>query len=166
MYSEVGRGTTFKVYLPRIDAVVDAATSMSPSATLRGTETILLVDDDDRVRLATAVILRRSGYHVIDAANANDALVECDSVRGAIHLLLHRRRDAQNERAGAGAAGSSRVVPDIKVLCMYAGYTDDSVVRHGVLEAHFAFLQKPVTPQTLRAKVRAVLDEDDTARRP
>jgi two-component system, cell cycle sensor histidine kinase and response regulator CckA len=156
VYSEPGVGTTFKVYLPRVDAAVEAARVVEPPTTLRGSETILLVDDDDQVRVVARGILQRGGYHVIDARHAGEALLHSEEYAGTIHLLLS---DVVMPQMG-GPALAKRLAstrPDMKVLCM-SGYTDDSIVRHGVLEAHIAYLQKPFTPGALTTKVREVLD--------
>jgi CheY-like chemotaxis protein len=156
VYSEVGKGTTFKVYLPRVEAAIEIVGATVPPTTLRGSETILLVEDDDQVRVVARGILRRSGYHVIEARNAGEALLHCEEHAETIHVLL---TDVVMPQM-SGPALAKRLVttrPDMKVLCM-SGYTDDSIVRHGVLEAHIAYLQKPFTPDTLTAKVREVLD--------
>ena len=156
VYSEVGKGTTFKVYLPRVDAAVEAIGETMPPTTLRGTETILLVEDDDQVRVVARGILRRSGYHVIEARNAGEALLSSEQHAGTIHLLLSDV--VMPQMSGPELAKRlAGVRPDMKVLCM-SGYTDDSIVRHGVLEAHIAYLQKPITPDTLATKVREVLE--------
>ncbi|MGA3121933.1 MAG: PAS domain S-box protein [Polyangiaceae bacterium] len=156
VYSEVGKGTTFKVYLPRVDAAVETVGENVAPTTLRGSETILLVEDDDQVRVVTEGILRRSGYHVIDARNAGEALLLSEKHPGRIHLLLSDV--VMPQISGPDLAKRlARARPDMKVLCM-SGYTDDSIVRHGVLEARIAFLQKPITPQGLTTKVREVLD--------
>ena len=156
VYSEVGKGTTFKIYLPRVDAVVDVVRSAEPPTTLRGSETILLVEDDDQVRVVARGILRRGGYNVIDAHNPGEALLSAEEYRGTIHLLLSDVVMPQM----SGPALAKRLAsmrPEMKVLCM-SGYTDDSIVRHGVLDARIAFVQKPITPDALMAKVREVLD--------
>jgi PAS domain S-box-containing protein len=156
VYSEVGKGTTFKVYLPRVDAAVEIAGETVPPTTLRGSETILLVEDDDQVRIVARGILQRAGYHVIDARNAGEALLHSEKHPGTIHLLLSDVVMPQVSGPElAKRLASAR--PDMKVLCM-SGYTDDSIVRHGVLEAHIAYIQKPITPETLTTRVREVLD--------
>jgi DNA-binding NtrC family response regulator len=124
---------------------------------LRGTETVLLVEDDDQVRAVARSILRATGYQVIEARSAGEAILQSEKHKGAIHLLL---TDVVMPQMGgpelAKRLASTR--PNMKVLCT-SGYTDDSIVRHGVLDAHFAYLQKPITPESLTTKVREVLDE-------
>jgi two-component system cell cycle sensor histidine kinase/response regulator CckA len=157
VYSELGRGTTFKVYLPRVDDTVDEALPSAPPVTLRGSETILLVEDQEQVRVVAESILKRNGYRVLVAQGAGDALLLCERHPGAIDLLL--TDVVMPQMSGAELAKRVAVTrPDTKVLCM-SGYTDDSIVRHGVLESGMAFLQKPFTPESLTRKVRLVLDE-------
>jgi PAS domain S-box-containing protein len=156
VYSEVGKGTTFKVYLPRVDAAVETVGETVPPTTLRGSETILLVEDDDQVRVVARGILQRSGYYVIEARNAGEALLHSEKHPSTIHLLLSDV--VMPQMSGPELAkrlASAR--PDMRVLCM-SGYTDDSIVRHGVLEAQIAYLQKPITPEALTTRVREVLD--------
>jgi two-component system cell cycle sensor histidine kinase/response regulator CckA len=156
VYSELGRGTTFKVYLPRVDADVEDARAQEPPTTLRGSETILLVDDDDQLRVVAKSILQESGYHVIESRNAGEALLHSEKHGGTIDLLLSDV--VMPQMSGPELARRlSTVRPEMRVLCM-SGYTDDSIVRHGVLEAHLAYIQKPITPVTLATKVREVLD--------
>ena len=155
VYSEVGKGTTFKVYLPRVEANVEAVRATEAPTTLRGSETILLVEDDDQVRAVARGILRKNGYHVIEGRNAGEALLHSEGYPGTIHLLLSDV--VMPQMSGPELAKRlAKARPDIRVLCM-SGYTDDSIVRHGVLEAHIAFLQKPITPDMLATKVREVL---------
>jgi two-component system, cell cycle sensor histidine kinase and response regulator CckA len=157
VYSEPGRGTTFKVHLPRVDAALDVgdASSTAPRR-LDGTETILLVEDDDQVRLVARGILKRQGYRVIEARNAGEALLLSQATSGAIDLLLsdvvmpHMSGPELAERLAVDR-------PTMKILCM-SGYTDDSIVRHGVLESNVAYLQKPLTPDSLATRVREVLE--------
>jgi two-component system cell cycle sensor histidine kinase/response regulator CckA len=156
VYSEVGRGTTFKVYLPRVDNGVEPAQVLEPAAKGKGSETILLVEDDDQVRTVTRDILRRGGYEVLEARNAGEAILLAEKHPEVIHLLL--TDVVMPQMSGPELAkrlGGAR--PDMAVLCM-SGYTDDSIVRHGVLEASLAFLQKPITRAALITKVREVLD--------
>jgi CheY-like chemotaxis protein len=163
-YSELGKGSTFKVYFPRVEATLDPTDRAPSPGTLRGTETILLVEDQDQVRTVAQGILRRHGYRVIVAQNAGEALLVCETEQSLIHLLL---TDVVMPHM-SGAELAKRIAlsrPDTKVLCM-SGYTDDSVVRHGVLESSVAFLQKPFTPESLARKVRDVLDTPSPPRGP
>jgi two-component system cell cycle sensor histidine kinase/response regulator CckA len=159
--SEPGKGTTFKVYLPRVDSEAEAANRLEAQPTSsRGAETILLVEDDDQVRAVARGILRRHGYHVIDARNAGEALLSAEKHAGRIHLLLSDvvMPQMSGPELAKRLAGTR---PEMKVLCM-SGYTDDSIVRHGVIEARFAFIQKPITPETLSKRVREVLESTES----
>jgi signal transduction histidine kinase/CheY-like chemotaxis protein len=154
--SRPGKGTTFKVYLPRVQAAVEVARPTLAPTTLCGTETVLLVEDEDSVRAVARAILQRNGYRVIHASNAREALIICEQHADVIHLLL--TDVVMPEMSGADLAVRVRQIrPKTKVLFM-SGYTDESVARHGVLEPGVAFLQKPITPKTLARKVRDVLD--------
>jgi two-component system, cell cycle sensor histidine kinase and response regulator CckA len=156
VYSEPGKGTTFKVYFPRVDAAVESVRPVEPLTTVRGSETILLVEDDDQVRAVARGILVKNGYHVMEARNAGEALLISEKHPSTIHLLLSDV--VMPQMSGPELAkrlAASR--PLMRVLCM-SGYTDDSIVRHGVLEAHLAYLQKPITPDALTTRVREVLD--------
>jgi two-component system cell cycle sensor histidine kinase/response regulator CckA len=158
VYSEPGQGSTFKIYLPKTSGAVEAPRHQLAPSTLRGTETILLVEDDDQLRMVVSSTLRRQGYQILVAQNGGEALLICEKHRDGIDLLL---TDVVMPRM-SGPELAKRLCatrPAMKVLCM-SGYTDDSIVRHGVLEAGMTFLQKPVTPTTLATKVREVLDAD------
>ena len=155
--SEVERGTTFKVLFPRTDRTSALAASPSTAiATLHGKETILLVEDEERVRHVVRMILRRHDYDVLEAQNGGDALLICEQHEGPIHLLLTDVvMPRMNGRQLADRLASIR--PAMKVIYM-SGYTDDSIVHHGVLDSGIAFVQKPITPGVLLTRVREVLD--------
>ena len=157
VYSEVGKGTTFKVYLPLVEEAPDATgPSTSPAGELHGSETILLVEDDEGVRKVTAKILKTHGYTVLEAGRGEEAFRVSGRHDGPISLMVTDVvMPGMSGRELAERLRSSR--PGMKVLFI-SGYTDDTVVRHGVLEARMAFLQKPFTPSVLARKVREVLD--------
>ncbi len=154
--SDVDRGTAFRIYLPRVDEALSDEPAPPGSTTLRGSETILLVEDEGQVRAIFHSALRRQGYQVLDAASGVEALALVAAHPGTIHLLV---TDVVMPLM-SGPELAQRVtarLPGIRVLCM-SGYSDDSVSRHQLREAGVAFLQKPVTPSVLAAKVREVLD--------
>jgi len=155
VYSELGKGSTFKMYFPAVLAKAEHAGRSPVSSTARGTETILLVEDQDQVRAVAQGILTRSGYRVLTARDASEALLICEMEEAAIHLLL--TDVVMPHMSGAELASRvQRMRSGIRVLYM-SGYTDDSVVRHGILESEMAFLQKPFTPESLTRKVREVI---------
>jgi len=159
VYSEPGQGAVFKVYLPRIDAGVESATPAETpvdTTTPRGSETILLVEDQEEVRELARDILLEHGYTVLEAGDPDEAWPIFNHHKSTIDLLL---TDVVMPRA-SGRQLADRVLPvrpDLRVLYM-SGYTDQAIVQHGVLEAGIAYLEKPFTIDTLTRKVREVLD--------
>ncbi len=157
VYSEPGLGTTFKIYLPRVDAPARASGATArPRESFRGTETVLLVEDATAVRSVTHQALHRQGYTVLDAASGAEALKIAASHEGPIHLLL-------TDVVMPGLSGRqlsdrlTQIRPETRVLYT-SGYTNDAIVRHGVLESGIGYLQKPFTMDALARKVREVLD--------
>jgi CheY-like chemotaxis protein len=158
VYSEPEQGATFKVYLPRVDDVVPSSRPSAGAAPAARTgETVLLVEDDAKVRRLTGHILQSAGYLVLEAGDGADALRVGERERGPINLLvtdvvmpiLGGRQLAERLRA---------LHPETRVLYL-SGYTDDAVVRHGMLESESAFLPKPFSAVVLAHKVREVLDK-------
>jgi two-component system cell cycle sensor histidine kinase/response regulator CckA len=156
VYSEPGKGTAFKVYLPRVGEAPALPEPHVPTvAPPRGTETILLVEDEQAVRTLSRRVLEARGYRVLEAGNGAKALEVARGSTGPIHLILTDL--VMPDMTGTELA--SRLLslrPGVRVLYM-SGYTDDSVVRNGLLEQGRLFLQKPFTPETLARKVREAL---------
>lgn len=156
VYSEPGHGTTFKLYFPRVGGTATTSSEPPPPESVRGHETILLVEDDAQVRALARTILRRSGYVVLEAANGGEALLICEQHPARIDLLL--TDVVLPLMSGRQIADRLRSIrPEVKVLFM-SGYTDDTALHHGVLDTGIAYLQKPLTPASLTRKVRALLD--------
>ena len=157
VYSEVGQGTTFKVYLPRVDTLATAPHAEPPAAASpRGAETILLADDDDALRTLACRVLRAQGYTVLEARNGRDAIELCSNHSGPIDLILSDI--VMPELGGRGLAeGIATTRPHARVLLM-SGYTDDDVLRRALVDRRTEFLQKPFTPSVLAKRVRDVLD--------
>ncbi len=155
--SRPGQGTTFVLYLPRVEAPISAAfPERESSGAFEGTETVLVAEDEPGVRSLVRDTLRLKGYTVLEAGNGAEALALADRWSGPIHLLL---TDVVMPQMN-GRELSERLVerrPGLKVLFM-SGYADDAVFRHGVIAEDLQSIQKPFTPSALAGKVRTVLD--------
>jgi CheY-like chemotaxis protein len=158
VYSELGRGTTFKVYLPRVDQPLDeAARTVALGPMPRGNETVLLVEDEPAVSRLACRVLEAQGYTVLRAANGEDGLLVAREHKGPpIRLVV---TDVIMPQMGGKAMAQwlQSTDPGLKVL-FTSGYTDDALAHHGILEPGVAFLPKPYTPATLTRKVRELLD--------
>jgi CheY-like chemotaxis protein len=162
--SEVGRGTTFKVYLPRTDETAPSGRPAQDFGVLPGgSETLLLVEDQDAVRAFARHVLLTAGYTVLEARDGEEALRVARQCQGPIHLLV-------TDVVMPGMSGPqlaemlARDRPGLRALFV-SGYADEALTRCGVPEAGPAFLQKPFNPVRLARKVRKVLDADAAARR-
>ena len=162
IFSEPGRGTLVKIYLPSAEAKAAAETEEPASTTsLKGTETILVVEDETRVRKLICQVLTAQGYQVLEALGGEQAIRRAAKHNGSIHLLL--ADVVMPEMSGPRAEEQIRALhPGIKVLYM-SGYTDEAIVHHGILDSGQAFLQKPFLPNTLARKVREVLNTEAAA---
>ncbi|OGP69499.1 MAG: hypothetical protein A2Y80_06060 [Deltaproteobacteria bacterium RBG_13_58_19] len=157
VYSEPGQGTSLKIYLPQFDRDLEAVPeSVLPLEYLQGSETILLVEDDEVVRKMVHKLLERSGYSVLEVRKGSDALQVCEGHAGPIHLMI-------TDVVMPGISGPdlaerlAALRPEMHVLFM-SGYAQDAVVHHGILDRGIAFLQKPFRADVLVRKVRQVLD--------
>jgi CheY-like chemotaxis protein len=157
IYSELGKGTSFKIYLPRLEATGElAGVSQAPDKCEWGSETILLVEDEDMVRQVARRILARYGYTVLEAASGPEALALSGKHAGTIHLML-------TDVVMPGMSGQDIMVqlrpqrPEMKVLFM-SGHTENAIVHHGELDPGTAFIQKPFKHDVLAQKIREVLD--------
>jgi two-component system cell cycle sensor histidine kinase/response regulator CckA len=158
VYSEPGKGSTFKIYFPRVGGAVDPLPSRDAAPEpARRVATILLVEDEDQVRTMARTILRRQGHVVLDASNGGEALLICEQHGGNIDLLL---TDVVLPRMSGRrlAERLAPIRPAMKVLFM-SGYADDAIVHHGIIDSGVTFLQKPFTPTSMARKVSEVLRE-------
>jgi two-component system, cell cycle sensor histidine kinase and response regulator CckA len=152
--SEPGQGTTVKVFIPRLE--IDPADLVDVKATIRGDETVLIVEDEDGVRELLWKILTDHGHTVLEARHGRDALTVAASYDHPIQLLV---TDVVMPEMGAGELVDQLVAsrPELKVLYI-SGYTNDEVTRRGISRSEAAFIQKPFTSEDLMRKVREVLD--------
>jgi len=157
VYSEPGQGTTFKIYLPAVAGeTVQRKKEQPPTDDLTGSETILIVEDDDMLRNLAREILQLQGYRILDAENGIEALRISEEHRGQIHLMI---TDVVMPKMGGKKVADrlQPLYPQVKVIYM-SGYTDNSIAHHGILAPGLNFLQKPFSPEVLARKVREVLD--------
>jgi CheY-like chemotaxis protein len=158
LYSEPGQGTTFKIYFPAVDDNIQTANTMPRTVEQRmGVETILLVEDAASLRVLTKKILELSGYTVLAAGNLAEALKLAEECKWEIHLLLTDVVMPEGSGPDVAYALKGRCL-DLKILYM-SGYTGTAMVHQGILESGSQLLQKPYSPDSLREKVREVLDE-------
>ncbi|MGA7512329.1 MAG: response regulator, partial [Candidatus Sulfotelmatobacter sp.] len=157
VYSEPDRGTSFKIYLPRVDQPAEAVgLEKRPAGVQRGTETILLVEDDAQLRALTSSVLAHCGYKVLSAAGTEEGLALCRENHREIHLLVTDViMPGMNGRQLAEQV--KKLSPSTKVLYV-SGYTSNAIVHYGVLDPGLSFLPKPFSLAALVAKVREVLD--------
>jgi two-component system cell cycle sensor histidine kinase/response regulator CckA len=158
VYSEVGKGTTFKIYLPRVEGeAVRPEKDARPAVLPGGTETVLVVEDEEIVRYLCVRILERLGYKVLQARDGAEAIATAQGYGDRIDLLL---TDVVMPGMNGSELATQLVLhhPEMKVL-FTSGYTDDAIVRHGVLDEGVFFIGKPYTPLALARKVREVLDK-------
>jgi two-component system cell cycle sensor histidine kinase/response regulator CckA len=164
--SEVDKGTTFKIYLPRVAQPLDAAANPVRSGPLpRGTETLLVVEDEPSVRHLARSVLDNLGYEVLSALNGQDALHVVREHKGSpIRLVI---TDVIMPLMGGKVMAEwlKATYPELKIL-FTSGYTDEAISSHGVLETGVEFLAKPYTPASLARKVRRLLDENKAVSQP
>jgi two-component system, cell cycle sensor histidine kinase and response regulator CckA len=157
VYSEPGVGTAFKMYFPRLMAdETQAVTPAGSSRTSGGSETILVVEDEDMVRALACRALRERGYQVLEAHHGNEALEQVQQRRGPIDLVIS---DVVMPQLGGRELGQrlALLLPGLPVLYM-SGYTGEDVIQRGLLDPGVPFQQKPFTPESLARKVREMLD--------
>ncbi|MGI8818892.1 MAG: PAS domain-containing hybrid sensor histidine kinase/response regulator [Gemmatimonadales bacterium] len=163
VYSEPDRGTTFKIYLPRVMAAQSPTIlpALLKPASVRGAETVLVVEDEEGVRSLTCRVLRTYGYTVLEAENGGEALLIAEQHAAPIHILL---TDVVLPRMSGRKLAVRLVRASSKLRVLYmSGYTDGSIVNHGALEPGTSFIQKPFTPEGLTQKLREVLDSPDAS---
>ena len=156
VHSEAGQGTSFEIYLPRTEEVEGRPEPRPARRDRRGSETVLVVEDEPAVRELAARALAAAGYRVLQAPSGREALEEAERAAGTVHLLV--TDVVMPDMSGQKLADAlQQVRPDTRVLYM-SGYTEDAIVHHGVLDAGVHFLAKPFTPNAIQEKVREVLD--------
>jgi CheY-like chemotaxis protein len=157
VYSELGKGTTFKIYLPLVEGETIAKAEAADRAPIkRGSETVLLVEDEDMVRKLASELLEESGYIVLEANGGEEAINLGKAHTKPIDLLI--TDVVMPKLSGKEVADQLRAVhPETKVLFM-SGYTDEAIVHHGIVDSGIDFIQKPFSERALAQKIRDVLD--------
>jgi len=160
VYSEEGKGTTFKVYLPQIEGEVTALEDSKARVPMkRGSETVMLVEDEEMVRKLASELLEESGYVVLSASGGEEAIYFATTNKGRIDLLI--TDVVMPKVSGKEVAEQVRKIhPETKVLFM-SGYTDEAIVHHGIVDSNIAFIQKPFSEHALAQKIREVLDSEN-----
>ena len=156
VYSEAGHGTTFKIYFPLMEGQKERQAVAPKKRRLQGTETLLLVEDNENLRTLAENVLRQNGYHVLSAVDGVHALERSDQYEGRIDMLI---TDVIMPRMGGKELSNKLSLkrPHIQVLFM-SGYTDNTIVQNGILDEKTAYLQKPCSPETLMTKIREILE--------
>jgi len=158
VYSEPGYGATFKIFLPQVDEPFQEVREEAEKKDLpRGDETILVVEDDEKVRAVTVEVLMKQGYRVLDTPNGAKAMLICENHQGPIHLVL---TDVVMPEMSGGELGGklSLLYPEMKVIYM-SGYMENEIIHTGVLPEGVNFIQKPFTVEGLATKIREVLTQ-------
>jgi two-component system, cell cycle sensor histidine kinase and response regulator CckA len=157
VYTEPGEGTTFKVYMPQIEAEVGGSVIPHSSSIMQdGNETVLLVEDEEMVRKLASQLLKESGYSVLEASGGDEAMDICKTYQEPIDLLI--TDVVMPKMSGRDVAAQLKTLhPETRVLFM-SGYTDDAIVHHGIVDSDIAFIQKPFSATSLTQKIREVLD--------
>jgi PAS domain S-box-containing protein len=156
VYSEAGKGTTFRIYLPEVSIKLEQRTDLEITSPLGGTETILLVEDDQALRKLAVTLLEKYGYTVIEAIDGDDALARFDEHKESIDLLI--TDVVIPKRSGIYVFEEiKKINPEMKALFL-SGYSKDITQKKGIIDASVNFLQKPISPNIFLKKVREVLD--------
>jgi CheY-like chemotaxis protein len=163
VYSELGRGTTFKIYLPQVEAPARISAARLPVPNLpQGTETILLVEDDPALRAMSATLLKRLGYTVLTAANGVEAL-RVQHERGPRQIDLLFTDVVMPHMSGRELADRVRALYPATKILFTSAYTENAIAHQGGLDQGVMLIQKPFTPFALANKLRAALDQNNTA---
>ena len=157
VYSEAGKGTVFKIYLPQFKENIVPEQEQKTLQSMRNEETILVVEDEDSIRILIDKILKKNGYRVLTANNGTEAISICEQYKEPIHLMLVDV--GLPEIKGTELAKRLLIIkPEMKLLFM-SGYTDSHIIDYDLLSKESPFIQKPFTPDILAKKIREVLND-------